>query len=238
MPINLKLQAEEGERYSDPCHYRCLVGKLDFLTHTRPDLSYTVQHLSQFLQNPKLPHYRALTHKWIMWTTIQQEIFLKANEQLSLQAYSDSDWGACLDTKRFILSYVFLLGKSPISWKLKKQSIVSKSSSEVEYRSMSGTASEVTWVVRLLEELLVKNLRHVTLHFDNQSAIHIAKNPVHRKRTKHIEIYVNFTRDKVLEGLLQITYLSTTSQLADVFTKIIPYGEFNNLQFVIQTRHV
>ncbi|KAL8154536.1 hypothetical protein AgCh_000052 [Apium graveolens] len=232
LPINLKLQAEEGEAYADPSHYRCLVGKLNFLTHTRPDLSYTVQHLSQFMQNPRIPHYEALMHVMdYIASTAGQGILLKANEQLTLQAFSDSDWGACLDSRRSISGYVLLLGRSPISWKSKKQGIVSRSSSEAEYRSMAAAASEGTWVVRLLEELGVKDLKPVTLHCDNQSAIHIAKNPVHHERTKHIEIDVHFTRDKVLEGLLQITYLPTSSQLADVFTKIIPSGQFNNLLF-------
>lgn len=91
-PLNLKLSADEGELYSDPSIYRCLVGKLNFLTHTRPDLSYTVQHLSPYLQNPRIPHYEALTHvlKYVA-STSGQGILLKGGEQLVLQAYSDSD---------------------------------------------------------------------------------------------------------------------------------------------------
>lgn len=106
---------------------------------------------------------------------------------------------------------------------------MSKSSSEAEYRAMSVAASEVTWMVRLLEELGVKLLKPVTLFCENQSAIHIARNPVHHERTKHIEIDVHFTRDKVLEGLLQITYLPTESQIANVFTKVLPSVQFYEL---------
>ena len=87
---------------------------------------------------------------------------------------------------------------------------------------MASVASEVTWLVHMLAELGVNNLKLVTLHCDNQSPIHIAKNPVFHERTKHIEIDCHFTRDKILEGLIQLTYLPTTSQLADLFTKSLP----------------
>ena len=94
---------------------------------------------------------------------------------------------------------------------------------------MSNVASEVTWIVRLLEELGIQKLKPITLHCDNQSSIHIAKNPVQHERTKHIEIDVHFTIDKVLEGLLELAYVPTNSQIADVFTKILPSAQFDNL---------
>ena len=87
---------------------------------------------------------------------------------------------------------------------------------------MAHAASEVTWLVRLLEEMGMSNLKPVALHCDNQLALHIARNPVFHEHTKHIEIDCHFTQDKVLEGLLQLSYLPTQSQIADVFTKILP----------------
>lgn len=94
---------------------------------------------------------------------------------------------------------------------------------------MASAASEVVWVVRLLEEMGVHNLKPITLHCDNQSALYIAKNPVFHERTKHIELDCHFTRDKVMEGLLQLSYLPTKSQLADVLTKILPSAPFEDL---------
>lgn len=94
---------------------------------------------------------------------------------------------------------------------------------------MAQAASELTWLVRLLEELGVTTLKPLTLHCDNQSTIHIAKNPVFHERTKHIEIDCHFTRDKVMEGLIKLSYLPTRSQLADVLTKIMPPTQFQLL---------
>jgi len=94
---------------------------------------------------------------------------------------------------------------------------------------MSQAASEITWIVRLLEELGVSGLTPVQLNCDNQSALHIARNPVFHERTKHIEIDFHFTRDKVLEGLLQLNYLPSSSQLADVLTKVLPGPHFQDL---------
>lgn len=165
LPLHLKLHAADAPLYSNPTHYRSLVGKLNFLTHTRPDLAFTVQTLSQFMQNPTDAHYQALTHTLnYLASTIDHGILLKASDQLRLQAYSDSDWGACLDTRRSVSGYLLLFGNSPISWKSKKQSTVSKSSSEAEYRAMSSAASEVTWVINLLTDLGVKDLKPITLH--------------------------------------------------------------------------
>ena len=87
---------------------------------------------------------------------------------------------------------------------------MSKSSFEVEYRALATASSEDTWVVRLLEELGLPNLKSVTLHCDNQSALHIARNPILHEQTKHIELESQFMRDKVLKGLIQLTNLPTT----------------------------
>ncbi|CAO2825118.1 unnamed protein product [Amaranthus hypochondriacus] len=182
------------------------------------------------MQAPTTAHFQALQHTLnYVHSTAGQGILLRATDHLSLQAFSDSDWGSCVDTRHSITGYLLLLGRSPICWKSKKQSTVSRSSSEAEYRAMASAASEVTWAVRLLEELGVCNLKPVTLHCDNMSALNIAHNPVLHDRTKHIEIDCHFTREKVMDGLLQLTYLPTSSQLADVFTKILPSSHFQTL---------
>jgi len=105
----------------DPSPYRVIIGKLNFLTHTHPDLSFAVQMLRQFMQSPRTSHVIALEHilRYLNGTA-GQGIHLKANGPLLLQAFSDSDWAFCPLTRRSVTGYMILLGTSPISWKSKK----------------------------------------------------------------------------------------------------------------------
>lgn len=175
------------------------------------------------MHSPRVPHFQALLHVLhYVASTVGQGILLKTGANLTLTAHSDSVWASCPDSRRSVTGYLMLLGNSPISWKSKKQSTISRSSSEAEYRAMTHATSEVTWLVRLLHELGISNLLLAILHCDNQSAIHIAKNPVFHERTKHIDIDCHFTRDKVLERLIKLSYLHTSHQLTDVLTKFLP----------------
>ena len=94
---------------------------------------------------------------------------------------------------------------------------------------MAAASAEVTWVVNLLKELGLSNLLPVQLRCDNQSAIHIGRNPVFHQRTKHVELDCHFTREKVMEGLIELSYLPTTEQLADVLTKPLSSAQHSKL---------
>lgn len=108
-------------------------------------------------------------------------------------------------------------------WYLGKQKTVSKSSAEAEYRSMSTIASELVWISSVMKDLLIPNTQTVTLYCDNKAAQHIAANPVFHECTKHLNIDCHYVRDKVIEGFLQNTHVSSEEQLANLMTK--PLGE-------------
>ena len=223
LPINLKLSLGQGAILENPELYRKIVGKLNFLVHTRPDLAFCVQFLSQFMSDPRLPHYEAAIHVLhYLNKDPNQGLFMNDVEDFGLRAYCDSDWAACPNSRRSVSGFVILLGNSPISWKSKKQVTVSLSSAEAEYRSMQRVTSELAWLTRLLHELSVPNVTPVPIKCDSQSAIHIAKNPVFHERTKHVEIDCHFVREKLQDGLISLQHVPTQSQLADLFTKSLP----------------
>ena len=107
--------------------------------------------------------------------------------------------------------------------------MVSKSSAEVEYKSMSYTTSELEWISHLLIDLHVNLHLPITMYCDNMAAQHIASNPVFHERTKHLNIDCHYTRDKLLEGFLQTSHVSSKEQLADLLTKPLSEAQHHYL---------
>lgn len=121
------------------------------------------------------------------------------------------------------------LGNAPISWKCKKQDSVSKSSTEAEYRAMSATCFEIIWLRGLLTELGFSQAQPTPLHADNTSAIQIAANPVYHERTKHIEVDCHSIRDAYDRRVISLPHISTSIQIADIFTKTLTRQRHNFL---------
>ncbi|XP_070041596.1 uncharacterized protein [Nicotiana tomentosiformis] len=167
---SIKLIVDMDDPLPDPSLYRRLVGKLNFLQHTRPDIAYFVQHLSQFLQTPRVPHMLDALHvlRYLM-SALAQGILLSNASNLSLVAFFDSDWATCAFSRR-------------------KQPTISLSFAEAEYMALRKVVAEVSWLVRLLGDLRLSIAEPVPVFSDSQAALHIAKNPVFHERTKHIEV--------------------------------------------------
>nr|XP_016480651.1 PREDICTED: uncharacterized mitochondrial protein AtMg00810-like [Nicotiana tabacum] len=204
----------------DKSGYQRLVGRLLYLTMTRPDIAFVVQVLSQFIHAPKQSHLNvAMRVSRYIKSNPSLGLFLPSTSSQKLVAFCDSNWGACVETRKSVTGYVVKFVDALISWKSKKQGTVSRSSAEAEFRSMTTTVAEIKWLVGLFEELGVSVELLVQLHCDSKAAIQIAAHPIFHERTKHIDIDCHCVREKIQEGMIQTQHIGTRKQLADIFTK-------------------
>ncbi|RVW28942.1 Retrovirus-related Pol polyprotein from transposon RE1 [Vitis vinifera] len=224
------LSQSDGMSLSDPSEYRRTVGALQYVTLTRPDIAFAVNKACQFMAKPSDVHWMAVKRILrYLKGTIHLGLHFQPAASMELQGYSDADWASCPDDRRSTSGYCVFLGSNLISWSSSKQRLVSKSSAESEYRGLVSLTAELVWIQSLLQELCLPTSPPI-LWCDNQSAAHLAANPVFHSRSKHIELDLHFIREKVLRQELQICYVPSGDQLADIFTKHLPITQFCNLR--------
>ncbi|KAL5701149.1 hypothetical protein ACHQM5_026518 [Ranunculus cassubicifolius] len=216
---NSKLLADSGDRLRDPSSYQRLVGRLIYLANTRPDISFVVSRVSQFMHAPCQSHLDAVYHILrYLKSCPGLGLFYAAGTQGPLECYTDSDYGGSYDS-RSTTGFCSFRGSHLISWKSKKQSVVSQSSTEAEYRALALGTCEVVWLRTMLGELGFSATTPSVLHCDNRAAIHLASDSVLHERTKHVEIDVHFLREKVRNGIVAPSFVRTKAQIADTLTK-------------------
>ena len=187
--LSLKLHYIEFDIFQDITQYRRLIRRLIYLTTTRPDIAFVVQQLSQHVSQPRVVHYRAAIRILQYVKSFSAKgLFYEHKTDLSLSGFADSDWASCPTTRQYVTGYTIFLGSSLVSWKSKKQSTVSRSSCEAEYRTLAALTYEVQWLHTLFTELNIKFHKPTSLYCDNRSAVYLAHNPTFHECTKHIEI--------------------------------------------------
>jgi len=193
---SMKLHYDSSKPYDDIPAYRRLVGRLLYLNNSRPDITFITQQLSQFLSNPTVAHHNAaLRTLRYLKSCLGKGLFFPRNSSITLQGFSDVDWDGCLDRRKSVTGQCFFLGHSLISWRAKKQTTVSGSSSEAEYKALASATCEIQWILYLLHDLHITCSKLLVLYCDNQIALHIATNPVFHERTKHLEIDCHLVRE-------------------------------------------
>ena len=229
---NTKLSTTKGILLGDAksTTYRRLIGRLIYLTNTRPDISFSINHLIQFVSHPTNEHHQAAMRiLCYLKQTPGTGIFLHSKSPIQLKAYSDSNWVTCPETRKSITGFSIYLGESLISWKSKKQQTISRSSSEAEYYALAATTCELQWITYLLHDLHIQHQQPALLYCENQVVIQIAHNQVFHKWTKHIEIDFHVVREKLNTGLLKLLFIPSSLQVANFFTKPLPTAQFNIL---------
>ena len=214
---------------TDKKRYQRLVGRLIYLSHTRPDIAYAVSVVSQFMHCPNEEHmdvvYRML--KYLKMTPGKGLLFEKKGE-LEVEGYTDADWAGDKTDRRSTSGYFTFVGGNLVTWRSKKQKVVARSSAEAEFRGMAHGVCEMLWICNVLKELGFKLKKPMDLHCDSTSAIEIAHNPVQHDRTKHVEVDRHFIKENLDRKIICFPFVYTEDQLADVLTKGVSRKVFDN----------
>lgn len=223
MSISKKMSRLEGSLLNseDATKYRSLVGALQYPTLTRPDLSFSVNKVYQYLHAPTDVHMSAAKRilRYVQGT-VNLGLKITKSNSVMVSGFSDADWGGCLDDRRSTGGFAVYFGSNLISWSAKKQATVSRSSTEAEYKSLANVTSEIIWVQTLLKELGISHQpKTACIWCDNLGATYLTVNPVFPSRMKHVEIDYHFVRERVANKLLEVRFIPTGDQVADGFTK-------------------
>ncbi|XP_020234407.1 uncharacterized protein LOC109814403 [Cajanus cajan] len=222
MVSSCKLSKHGSNTLANSTFYRLVVGALQYATITRPELSFAVNKVFQFMAHPLESHWNAVKRilrylKGTMFYGLHLQP-ARVHQPLSLYAYCDVDWAVDPDDRRSTSGEAIFLDPNLISWWSRKHPVVARSSTEAEYRSLAQATSEVLWIQTLLHELRVP-FSTPTIYCNNQNTVSLAHNPVLHSRTKHMEINLFFVREKVLANPLTIQHILGQDQWADALTK-------------------
>ena len=222
-PCEVKPEIINGDPHPMNFKYREIVGSLIYLmTCTRPDISWTVTRLSQKLESPGPVEWVMLKHvlRYLKGSMDYGLLYTKTAHGISLVGYSDSDWASCADDRRSTTGYYFCLNAAgpPVSWKSRKQPTVALSSCEAEYMAFTDCVQEAMFLQMMLSEV-ISVPTPIPIHGDNQGAIALVKNPIISNRSKHIDTKHHFIREKFSAKVIDISYVNTNDNVADVFTK-------------------
>ena len=189
MDTTIKLEESDGSAPVDKGRYQSLVGKLVYLSLTRPDIGFSVSMVSQFMNNPTEKHMTAVTRilRYLKMTS-GKGLFFQRTSKKEIENFSDIDWASSAIDRRLTSGYCSFVWGNLVTWRSKKQSVVSRSNAEAESHAIAQGIYEGIWLNRLLKELQVPLKHPIVLYCDNQAAISIAKNPVHHDQIKHVEI--------------------------------------------------
>jgi hypothetical protein len=228
------VEAKDNERLSETetTLLRSIIGSLQYASiSTRPDITHAVNTVSRFMQNggrqhmvaaKRVLHYlQGTQHLGLVY---KKDANLKIDSEgqktvLTVTGYCDSDWGGDPLDRRSTSGYCVFVNGNLVSWKTKKQPTVAQSSTEAELMASVELMNDIQWVRMILGELGFEVRTPMTMYCDNQSAISISENDVKHDRTKHIDIKYYAVHEQIVNKNVQMQYIKTDDQLADIFTK-------------------
>ncbi|XP_040370263.1 uncharacterized protein LOC112183342 isoform X4 [Rosa chinensis] len=233
MSTSVKLTEDLTGKSVDQTLYRSMIGSLLYLTASRPDISYSVGVCARFQANPKESHLEAVKRiiRYVSGTATCG-VYFTFDSNIEIAGYSDADWGGNLKDRKSTSGGCFFIGNNMVAWHSKKQNCISLSTAEAEYVAAGSCCTQMLWMKQMLRDYGFSQGK-LTILCDNSSAINISKNPVQHSRTKHIDMRYHFIRDLVERNLLELAFVPTEHQLADLFTKPLDTARFESLRSAI-----
>ncbi|KAJ9535340.1 hypothetical protein OSB04_un001549 [Centaurea solstitialis] len=225
----LTLDKDSKGKSVDVTLYRGMIGSLLYLTASRLDIMYSTCLCARYQAEPKESHLTAVKRIFrYLKGTPNLGLWYSKDSGFDLTAYSDSDFAGCKIDRKSTTGGCHLLGGKLVSWNSKKQNSVSTSTAEAEYVAAGICCAQVLWLRNQLQDYDIQ-LSKIPIYCDNTSAIAIANNPVLHSKTKHIEVRYHFIRDHVMNGDIELHFVPTEYQFADLFTKPLDVTHFNML---------
>ncbi|KAJ9552678.1 hypothetical protein OSB04_016723 [Centaurea solstitialis] len=210
-------------------NYRSMVGSLMYLTASRPDIMFATCVCARYQAKPKESHLAAVKRIFrYLKGTPYYGIWYPKGLGFELQAYTDADYGGCNMDRKSTSGYLQFLGNKLVSWASKKQQGISTSTAESEYVAAASCCSQVLWMQSQLRDYGLE-YKKIPIYCDSKSAIAISANPVQQSKTKHIDIRYHFLKDNVEKENIELYFVNTEYQLADLFTKALDEKRFKFL---------
>ncbi|GKC31970.1 retrovirus-related pol polyprotein from transposon TNT 1-94 [Tanacetum coccineum] len=216
-----KLDEDKEGKAVDPSHYRGMIGTILYLTASRTDLQFAICMCARYQARPTEKHLHAVKRIFrYLRGTVNQGLWYPKDSLIALTAFADADYAGCQDTHRSTSGSMQFLGDRLVSWSSKRQKSAAISGTEAEYIAMSGCCAQILWMRSQLTDYGL-GFNKIPMYCDNKSAIAICCNNVQHSRSKHIDIRFYFSKEHVENGVIELYFVNTEYQLANIFTKAL-----------------
>nr|GEU33052.1 retrovirus-related Pol polyprotein from transposon TNT 1-94 [Tanacetum cinerariifolium] len=224
-----KLDSDLSGNPIDQTDYRSKIGSLMYLTSSRPDIVQAVCFCARYQSRPTEKHLKEVKMIFrYLRGTVNMILWYPKGSSFELTTFSDVDHAECIDSRKSTFGGIQFLGDKLVSWMSNKHNCTAMSSAEAEYVALSASCAQVMWMRTQLQDYGF-NYNKIPLYCDSQSAIAISCNPVQHSRTKHIHTRYHFIKEQVENGIIELYFVRTEYQLADMITKALPEDRFKYL---------